>query len=84
MPPAFPAIKGGVVATGPVKNHIDIVLHGRTGTAMQAFKEQLNDVEIAEIITYERNAWGNDDIKQYGKEAGGLVQPSQIAAARNQ
>ncbi len=84
MPPAFPALKGGVVATGPVKNHIDIVLHGRAGTAMQAFKEQLNDAEIAEIITYERNAWGNGDTKQYGKQAGGLVQPSQVAAARSQ
>jgi cytochrome c oxidase subunit 2 len=27
---------------------------------MQSFSAQLSDVEIAAVITYERNAWGND------------------------
>lgn len=82
MPPAFPAMKGGAVATGPIAAHINMVLHGKPGTAMVAFKDQLSDEEIAAVITYERNAWGNDDVKKYGKLAGGLVQPAQITAAR--
>ena len=41
---------------------------------MQAFKDQLNDQEIADVITYERNAWGNND--------GKLVKPEDIKAAR--
>ena len=30
------------------------------GTAMQAYGNQLSDVDMAAVITYERNAWGND------------------------
>jgi cytochrome c oxidase subunit 2 len=84
MPPAFPALRGSKKAVGPVSGHIDIVLHGKPGTAMQAFGPQLNDEQIAAIITYERNSWGNDDQNKYGKNAGGLVQPADIAKARNQ
>lgn len=40
--------------------HIDIVLHGKAGTAMQAFAKQLTATEIAAVVTYERNAWGNN------------------------
>ncbi len=82
MPPAFPALKGGKVTTGPVSGHIDIVLNGKTGTAMQAFGNQLSSEEIAAVITYERNAWGNGDQKKYGKAAGGVVQPADIEKAR--
>ncbi|HVV68505.1 MAG TPA: cytochrome c oxidase subunit II [Gammaproteobacteria bacterium] len=82
MPPAFPALVGSKIATGPVKNHIDIVLNGKPGTAMAAFGKQLNDADIAAIITYERNAWGNAEQNKYGKHAGGLVQPAEVAAAR--
>ena len=31
-----------------------------SGTAMAAFGKQLSEVDIAAVITYERNAWGND------------------------
>jgi cytochrome c oxidase subunit 2 len=41
---------------------------------MQAFGEQLNAVDLAAVITYERNAFGND--------TGDMVQPSDIAAAK--
>jgi len=82
MPPAFPALKGGKITTGPVAGHIDIVLNGKGGTAMQAFKDQLGNEEIAAVVTYERNAWGNDNKTKYGKDAGGLVQPDQIRKAR--
>lgn len=83
MPPAFPAIKGGKISVGPVAAHIQIVLHGKKGTAMQAFGAQLDNEELAAVITYERNAWGNNDKAKYGKQAGGIVQPAQIAKARN-
>lgn len=76
MPPMFPPLKGSSVAVGkPISRHINIVLNGVAGTAMQAFKDQLTDEEIAAIVTYERNAWGNntDDV----------VQPAEVAAVRN-
>ena len=74
IPPAFPALAGGVITTGPIEGHMDRVLHGKPGTAMQAFGLQLNDVDLAAVITYERNAFGNDK--------GDFVQPKQIKAAR--
>ena len=59
IPPAFPSL----VKTQLLKDkrgHIDIVYHGKAGTAMQAFKDQLGTVDLAAVIHYERNAWGND------------------------
>jgi len=43
---------------------------------MQAFAAQLNDADIAAVVTYERNAWGNDK--------GDLAQPSAVKALRIQ
>jgi cytochrome c oxidase subunit 2 len=74
LPPAFPALKGSAMATGDIQAHLDIVLNGKQGTAMVAWNT-LNDLELAAIITYERNAWGND--------TGDLVQPRDIKAARS-
>ncbi len=74
IPGAFPALKGSAIATGPVDKHIDVILNGRSGTAMAAFGAQLSDIDIAAVATYERNAWGND--------TGDLVQPSAVKAAR--
>lgn len=73
LPPAFPALKGSKTVTGPIKEHINTVLHGRPGTAMQAFGKQLNPVDLAAVITFERNSFGNHD--------GDMVQPSEIKAA---
>ncbi len=73
LPPAFPPLKGSKVATGPLKDHIDTVLRGRPGTAMPAWAH-LNDLDVAAIITYERNSWGND--------TGDVVQPKDIKAER--
>jgi cytochrome c oxidase subunit 2 len=50
------------------------VLNGKEGTAMQAFKGTLTDSEIAAVITYERNAFGNSQ--------GDLIQPAAIKALR--
>lgn len=60
IPPAFPALKGSEIAIGPVEKHLDVVVNGVPGTAMQAYGSQLSDVDMAAVITYERNAWGND------------------------
>lgn len=82
MPPAFPPLAGSKVANGPVQDHIKIVLKGRPGTAMQPFELQLNDKDIASVITYERNSWGNGQTNKFGNQAGGLVQPQDVAAGR--
>jgi cytochrome c oxidase subunit 2 len=74
IPGVFPPIAGGPIATGDVAGHIDIVVNGKAGTAMQAFGEQLNAVDLAAIITYERNAFGNN--------VGDMVQPADVAAAK--
>ena len=74
IPNVFPGLKGSPVAMGDVAKHIDVVINGVPGTAMQAFGGQLNDADLAAMITYERNAWGNN--------VGDMVQPSDIKAAR--
>jgi cytochrome c oxidase subunit 2 len=61
LPPAFPALKGSALATtGDISEHIDIVVNGRAGTGMQGYGKQLSMKEIAAVVTYERNAWGNN------------------------
>lgn len=72
MPPTFPALKGSAIAMGDIKGHLNIVVNGKAGTAMAAYSSQLTDAELAAVITYERNAWGND--------TGDTVQPSEIQA----
>jgi cytochrome c oxidase subunit II len=73
LPGVFPALKGSVIATKDLPAHLHIVIAGKTGTAMQAFGTQLSISELAAVITYERNAWGND--------TGDLVQAKDVAAA---
>ncbi len=74
LPPAFPALKGSPIATtGSVAEHIDVVFNGRAGTGMQGYGKQLSLKEIAAVVTYERNAWGND--------TGDLVQSADVKAA---
>lgn len=59
LPPMFPALKGSKIATGSREGHLALVFNGKPGTAMAAFGKQLSEVDIAAVITYERNAWGN-------------------------
>jgi cytochrome c oxidase subunit 2 len=83
LPPAFPALAGSKIVTGPLlgkdgkiikDSHVDRVLNGKPGTAMQAFRNTLSDVELAAVITYERNSFGN--------KTGDMIQPAQIKALR--
>ena len=71
----FPALKGGAIATGPVAAHLDIVINGsKVNPAMAAYGAQMSDTDLAAVITYERNAWGNN--------TGDVVQPADVKAAR--
>ena len=75
-PPAFPElppIAGSPVATGEPGPHIDQVLNGKPGTAMAPYRDVLNDADMAAVLTYQRNAWGND---------AGVIQPAAVKAAR--
>jgi cytochrome c oxidase subunit 2 len=74
IPGAFPAIKDSAVATGPAGDHLALVMNGKAGTAMTAFAGQLSDVDLAAVVTYQRNAWGNN--------VGDLIQPAEVKAAR--
>ena len=70
LPPTFPALKGSAIATKPegLVQHINIVRNGKN--MMPGFKDTLSPKVIAAIITYERNAWGND--------TNDLVQPKDV------
>lgn len=70
LPGVFPALKDSPIAIGDIKAHIDIVVHGKPATAMQGYSKMLSLKELAAVVTYERNAWGNN--------TGDLVQPSDI------
>ncbi len=73
VPGAFPALSGSKVANGPVAEHLKLVLNGKQGTAMASFK-QLSDIEIAAVVTYERNSWDN--------KTGDVVQAADVKALR--
>lgn len=60
VPGAFPALANSPIALGPAEGHLDVVVNGVRGTAMAAYGNQLSDADMAAVITYERNAWGND------------------------
>ena len=64
------AIAGSAIALGDVSTHLEIGINGVPGTAMQAFGGQLNDVDMAAVITYQRNAFGNN--------MGDMVQPIDV------
>tara|TARA_Y100001951_G_scaffold76354_2_gene63518 strand:- start:693 stop:1835 length:1143 start_codon:yes stop_codon:yes gene_type:complete len=60
LPGIFPSLAGSELILADKTAHIDIVLNGKAGTAMQAFGRQLSLKELASVLTYTRNAWGND------------------------
>jgi len=64
------AIAKSPIATGELDVHLDVSIKGVSGTAMQAFGGQLNDVDMAAVVTYQRNAFGNN--------MGDMVQPIDV------
>ncbi|MCG2577443.1 cytochrome c oxidase subunit II [Dechloromonas sp. XY25] len=85
LPPTFPALAGSKVVNTPLlsaedkiaaDSHVDRVMNGKAGTAMQAFRNTLSDADLAAVITFERNSFGN--------HRGDMIQPAQIKALRQQ
>ena len=72
----FPALNGSPMVLEDIEGHIDIILNGKPGTAMQAFAAQLNDADLAAVVTYERNAWDN--------QTGDIIQPATVKSLRIQ
>ncbi len=70
IPGVFPALVDSPLVTGPVEDHIGILINGVAGSAMQSFADQLSEVDIAAVIHYKRNSWGN--------KMGATVQPIDI------
>ena len=74
VPGAFPALAGSEIALKKENTleHLYRIIYGKN--LMPKFGDQLSDVEIATVTTYERNAWGNN--------TGDLIQPKEVAEAR--
>ena len=73
LPPAFPSLAGSKTVLGTSDQQINVLLNGRAGTAMQSFA-RLSNSEIATVITYTKNSFGNS--------VGKVIQPADIKAAR--
>ncbi|KAF1051376.1 MAG: hypothetical protein GAK43_02438 [Stenotrophomonas maltophilia] len=67
-------LKGSKNATGPKEDQLTLVFHGKPGTAMAAFGKHLSEVDLAAVVTYERNAWGNNK--------GDMVTPKDVLAIK--
>jgi cytochrome c oxidase subunit 2 len=74
---AIKALDGSEKVMGPADVQVNVLLKGQNNGAMPAWK-QLNDVELASVITYSRNAWGNA-----GKGRDPIVQPKDVTQERN-
>ena len=68
---AFPALAGDPFVQGDPAPLITTVLAGRAG--MPSFKDDLNDADLASLLTYVRTSWGNK---------GKPLTPADITAAR--
>lgn len=78
-----PKLMGSLIVTGPVYGHLNIVLNGHNKSIMPSWGiSEISDAVIASVITYQRNAWGNNDKKEYGKHAGGVVTPEWVHVYR--
>lgn len=70
----YPALSGSPIVTGKIEDHLDRVMNGKAATEMQAWAPQLSDLEIAAVITYERNSWSN--------HTGDVIQPLTVYSSR--
>jgi cytochrome c oxidase subunit 2 len=71
VPPSFPPLDGSKVVNGPAADQVALLLAGKN--LMPSWK-QLSDTDLAAVMTYTRNSWGN--------QGGQAVQPAQVLAAR--
>jgi cytochrome c oxidase subunit 2 len=69
-----PPLVADKVVMGPKQQQINVVLNGQNNGKMPPWK-QLSDVDIASVVSYTRNAWGN-------KAGENVVQPSEVKAER--
>jgi cytochrome c oxidase subunit 2 len=69
---AFPALDGSKVVNGTKEGQYNILLNGKN--AMPKWAGVISDGDIAAVMTYTRNAWGN--------KTGDLVQTQDIVSAR--
>lgn len=75
IPGAFPPLDGSAVVNGPLQAHLRFVIHGSPrNPVMRPFGKELDDRQLAALLTYERNGWSN--------HTGDLVTPQQVEAAR--
>jgi len=70
----YPALSGSAIATGDIAAHLNRVMNGLADTEMQAWAPQLSDLDIAAVITFERNSWDN--------HTGDVIQPITVYEAR--
>jgi cytochrome c oxidase subunit 2 len=75
LPVKFPALKGNPFVTGDPQPVVVLIMNGRVGKLgrMPAWRNHLSDDQIARVVSYVRNAWGNQ---------ASLVTPEMAAAAR--
>ena len=59
LPPIFPALAGSEIVMFDKGRNVEILMEGVQGAAMQSFANQLSEVDMAAVITYTRQAWGN-------------------------
>ncbi|WP_027014804.1 cytochrome c oxidase subunit II [Comamonas composti] len=70
---AIKPLDGSALVQGAPAEMMHVVLEGRANGAMPAWK-QLNDTELAAVVTFTKNHWTN--------QTGQVVQPAQFVAAR--
>jgi cytochrome c oxidase subunit 2 len=55
----FPNLAGSDIVLNDKERNVEILMEGVQGAAMQSFANQLSEVDMAAVITYTRQAWGN-------------------------
>jgi len=75
IPGAFPGLEGSPIVLGPKDAAINVLLNGAGNGKMPAWKH-LSDVEVAGVLNYVRNSWGNNTGEN-------TIQPADIKAARS-
>ena len=68
----FPALAGSDIVLNNKPRNIEILMEGVQGAAMNSF-DYLSEVELASVITYTRQSWGNAE-----KGDGEIVSPKDI------